>query len=287
VLEEREFTRVGGSHSISVDVRVIAATNRPLREHVEEGSFRTDLYYRLNVLSIYLPPLRERRSDIPILVRRFIRDLSAQHERPFPGLSAEAMSMLVEYAWPGNVRELRNLVESMVVLSHGREIGPEDLPRQIREGGNARFLPVRTGPVVRGAEGADGRELEFILRSLLELKLQVEDLRRRIDDGPPGLGATPPRGVYIGEVRPPGRFVDAGTPPVAGIGPRDETPPPNVVTVPPGTKMTEVERAVIEAALKETRGNRRRAAELLGIGERTLYRKIKEYRLPELEFSLD
>jgi transcriptional regulator with PAS, ATPase and Fis domain len=90
VLEEREFTRVGGTASISVDARVIAATNRPLREHVEEGSFRTDLYYRLNVLSIYLPPLRERRSDIPILVRRFIRDLSAQHDRPFPGLSAEA-----------------------------------------------------------------------------------------------------------------------------------------------------------------------------------------------------
>jgi len=88
-------------------------------------------------------------------------------------------------------------------------------------------------------------------------------------------------------VRVPGRFVDTGLPPVAGIGPRDETPPPNVVTVAPGTKMTEVERAVIEAALKETRGNRRRAAELLGIGERTLYRKIKEYRMPEHVYAQD
>jgi transcriptional regulator of acetoin/glycerol metabolism len=139
--------------------------------------------------------------------------------------------------------------------------------------------------VVRGAEHADGRELEFILRSLLELKLQVEDLRRRIDDGPPAVAV--PRGGFIGEVPAPGRFVEAGIPAVSGIGPRDETPPPNVVSIAPGTKMTEVERAVIEAALKETRGNRRRAAELLGIGERTLYRKIKEYRLPELEFSLD
>jgi len=283
VLEEREFTRVGGTASISVDVRVIAATNRPLREHVEEGGFRADLYYRLNVLNIYLPPLRERPSDIPLLVRRFIRDLSAQHDRPFPGLSADAMRLLVEYPWPGNVRELRNLVESMVVLSHGREIGPEDLPRQIREGGNARFLPVHTGPVVQGSERADGRELEFILRSLLELKLQVEDLRRRMDEGP-SLGG---RGAFIGEVPAPSRYVDAGAPMISGIGPRDETPPPNVVTIAPGTKMSEVERAVIEAALKETRGNRRRAAELLGIGERTLYRKIKEYRLPEIEFSLD
>src|SRR5215211_5311474 len=147
VLESRTFFRVGVSASISVDVRVLAATNRPLREHVEAGTFRADLYYRLNVLSIYLPPLRERREDIPLLVRRFIRQLTEEHGRPFPGLSAEAMTMLAEYGWPGNVRELRNLLESMVVLSHGREIGPEDLPRQIREGGNARFLPVRTGPV--------------------------------------------------------------------------------------------------------------------------------------------
>jgi DNA-binding NtrC family response regulator len=140
--------------------------------------------------------------------------------------------------------------------------------------------------VVQGTERADGRELEFILRSLLELKLQVEDLRRRIDDGPPHRAGAP-RGGFIGEVPAPSRFVDVGAPPVSAIGPRDESPPPNVVTIAPGTKMTEVERAVIEAALKETRGNRRRAAELLGIGERTLYRKIKEYRLPELEFSLD
>jgi DNA-binding NtrC family response regulator len=287
VLEERAFTRVGGTASIQVDVRVIAATNRPLREHVEDGSFRADLYYRLNVLSIYLPPLRERPEDVPLLVRRFVRDLAAQHDRPFPGISAEAMELLVQYPWPGNVRELRNLVESMVVLSHGREIGPEDLPRQIRDGGNARFLPVHTGPLVRGAESADGRELEFILRSLLELKLQVEELRRRMDDSPYGPGVGAGRGAFIGEVPAPARLSEAGIPPVAAIGPRDETPPPNVVTIAPGTKMAEVERAVIEAALKETRGNRRRAAELLGIGERTLYRKIKEYRLPELELSLD
>ena len=282
VLEEREFTRVGGVQSISVNVRVIAATNRPLREYVGEGSFRSDLYYRLNVLSIYLPPLRERRADIPILVRRFIRDFTAEHGRPFPGISAATMEMLVAYPWPGNVRELRNLVESMVVLAHGREIGPEDLPRQIREGGSARFLPVRLGPVPGQASQADGRELEFILRSLLELKLQVEELRRRLDDDR-GAVLSGPRGAYIGEVLP----ATSVTPSVAAIGPRDETPPPNVVSIVPGTKMTEVERAVIEAALKETRGNRRKAADLLGIGERTLYRKIKEYRLPEHEYSLD
>jgi DNA-binding NtrC family response regulator len=295
VLEEREFTRVGGTQSIAVNVRVIAATNRPLREQVEDGSFRSDLYYRLNVLNIYLPPLRERPSDIALLVRRFIRDFTREHERPFLGISAEAMQLLVEYPWPGNVRELRNLVESMVVLSHGREIGPSDLPRQIREGGSARFLPVHVGPVVHdggqrvgAGEERGGRELEFILRSLLELKLQVEELRRRLEEESSSVSGGGLRSAFIGEVSPGGRVVGGvGTGIAAAIGPRDESPPPNVVTIPPGTKMTDVERSVIEAALKETRGNRRRAAELLGIGERTLYRKIKEYRLPELEYLLD
>jgi len=274
VLEEQEFMRVGGVQPISVDVRVIAATNQPLRELVDEGKFRADLFYRLNVLRIYLPPLRERPDDIPLLVRRFIQDYSQRHERPFHGISADAMQMLVAYEWPGNVRELRNLIESMVVLSPGHEIEPNDLPRQIREGGAARFLPVHVGPIVRGQDGASGRELEFIVRSLIELKLQVEELRRRIDEDRPVISDG-----WIGEVHPAAPLVVS--PPVPAIEPRGQTPPPNVVTIAPGTKMADIERSAIEAALKETRGNRRRAADMLGIGERTLYRKIKEYRMPE------
>jgi DNA-binding NtrC family response regulator len=273
VLEEREFMRVGGTSPISVNVRVIAATNQPLRELVENGHFRSDLFYRLNVLRIYLPPLRERPEDIPVLVRRFIQDYATQHDRKFHGISPEAMQLLMAYPWPGNVRELRNLIESMVVLSPGHEIHPEDLPRQIREGGTARFLPVHVGPIVRGQEGASGRELEFIVRSLLELKLQVEELRRRMDDGSrdrsPG---------YIGEVHPVALHNGA---PIAGIEPLSQEPPKNTVVIEPGMTMEEIERAVIQASLRETRGNRRKAAEMLGIGERTLYRKIKDYKMLE------
>jgi DNA-binding NtrC family response regulator len=279
VLEEREFMRVGGVSPIQVNVRVIAATNQSLRERVDDGRFRADLFYRLNVLRIYLPPLRERREDIPHLVRRFVEDYSAQHDRPFHGISAEAMQMLVDYPWPGNVRELRNLIESMVVLSPGHEIQPGDLPRQIRDEGAARLLPVHVGPIVRGQESAVGREFEFIVRSLLELKLQVEELRRRMDDH---TQSPVHRDGWIGDVSP-----SIGAPAVAAIEPREQTPPPNVVTISPGTKMADIERSVIEAALKETRGNRRRAAEMLGIGERTLYRKIKEYRMPEHEYSAE
>src|SRR5262249_50654140 len=235
VLEEREFMRVGGAAPIKVDVRVIAATNQPLRELVDEGRFRADLFYRLNVLRIHLPPLRDRREDIPLLVRRFIQEYSAQHDRPFHGISAEAMQLLTEYAWPGNVRELRNLVESMVVLSPGHEIQPGDLPRQIREGGTARLLPVHVGPIVRGEGGASGRELEFIVRSLLELKLQVEELRRRMDDD-----HGPRRDGWIGDVQPAAAIA---APVVPAIEPRDQAPPPNVVTISPGTKMAEIERS--------------------------------------------
>ncbi len=275
VLEEREFMRVGGTHPIKVDVRVVAATNQPLREAVEAGQFRSDLFYRLNVLRIYLPPLRERPDDIPMLVRRFVQMYAEQHDRPFHGISMDAMHLLVNYAWPGNVRELRNLIESMVVLAPGHEIQPGDLPRQIRDGGAARLLPVHVGPIVRGQEGAAGRELEFIVRSLLELKLQVEELRRRMDED------RAPHGTWIGDMTTP-----LGAPIVPAIEARDQAAPPNVLTIVPGTKMADIERAAIEAALKETRGNRRRAAEMLGIGERTLYRKIKEYRVPEEEYAM-
>jgi DNA-binding NtrC family response regulator len=275
VLEEREVTRVGGGQSFGVNVRVVAATNRPLREHVEQGAFRADLYYRLNVLRIYLPPLRERREDIPLLVRRFVREFAAQHDRPFHGISAEALDLLVTYPWPGNVRELRNLVESMVVLAPGREIGADDIPRAIREAGGRRLLPVPVGPVVREGERAQGRELEFIVRSLVELKLQVEELRRRMD-----VEASPVPSGWLGEVQPGGGLVAGpGVGEVwAGIPPRDQPAPPTVITVGPGTTMAEIERRAIEIMLRETGGNRRKAAELLGIGERTLYRKLREYQ---------
>jgi DNA-binding NtrC family response regulator len=275
VLEEREFMRVGGTHPISVDVRVIAATNQPLREAVEAGRFRSDLFYRLNVLRIYLPPLRERPEDIPVLVRRFIQEFAKAHDRVFHGVSPEAMQLLMRNPWPGNVRELRNLIESMVVLSPGHEIMPNDLPRQIREGSNARFLPVHVGPVLRAQEGASGRELEFIVHSLLELKLQVEELRRRMDEN----GSRDVARIgWIGDAQP--ASIAAGSAQVAGIEPL-QPPPRNVVTVEPGMTMEQIERAVIQAALRETRSNRRKAAEMLGIGERTLYRKIKEYKMVE------
>jgi DNA-binding NtrC family response regulator len=266
VLESRTFFRVGGTQPIKVDVRVVAATNRSLRDAVTLGEFRDDLYYRLSVLNIYLPPLRERREDIPLLVRRFIRELAREHDRTFRGITPDALERLVNAPWPGNVRQLRNLIESMVVLAPGAEIRAADIPLDVLEGPGS-LLPVRIGSLAReggaGGTGA-GHELEFILRSLLDLKLQVEELRRRLDEGP--------QRVQVIEVADHGALAE-----VASDGDTDNGTQP--VVYQSGMTMADVERAAIEAALHEHRGNRRQAAEVLGIGERTLYRKIKAYHL--------
>ncbi|MDQ3388463.1 MAG: sigma-54 dependent transcriptional regulator, partial [Gemmatimonadota bacterium] len=183
VLEEREFRRVGGEAEIRVDVRVITATNRDLRARVGEAEFRRDLYHRLNVLRIDLPPLRERRQDIPPLIERFIRHFSAAHERPFLGIDPEALRFLVDYDWPGNVRELRNLVESMVVLAPGRVVRPEDIPPEVRHGRRGAALVPFSVPTPKPPAPGEGapRELEFIFRTLFDLKLDLDDLRREFE----------------------------------------------------------------------------------------------------------
>lgn len=228
------------------------------------------------MLSVYLPPLRERKSDIPLLVRRFIAEFSAQHERQFKGITPEAMQIIVDADWPGNVRQLRNLIESMVVLAPEGEIRASDIPRDIRE--RTRTLPARIPQPAAGGGSREitGQELEFIFRTLVELKLQVEEMRRRIEE-------RPMERVEVIEVGGGGsREQSAGSRRLepAAADPLDAAPEPDQpVIYRPGMTMSDVERAAIDAALRETRGNRRKAAEVLGIGERTLYRKLKEYAL--------
>jgi DNA-binding NtrC family response regulator len=134
-LEERRFERVGGQDPVDVDTRLIAATNRDLKKMVAEGTFREDLYYRLYVVVIQLPALRERRSDIPLLLKHFLDGFNKENGRSIDGFSPDALDLLMSYAWPGNVRELRNVVEQVVVLSRSPRIGVRDLPAHIREAG--------------------------------------------------------------------------------------------------------------------------------------------------------
>jgi DNA-binding NtrC family response regulator len=127
-IQEREIERLGGSHPIKIDVRIIAATNRNLEEEVKKGAFREDLYYRLNVVTINVPPLRERKEDIPLLIDFFLKKYNLKHKKNIRGLTREARDVLVKYDYPGNVRELENIVERAIVLTRGEHITSEDLP---------------------------------------------------------------------------------------------------------------------------------------------------------------
>ncbi len=199
VLEQREFMRVGGTETIKIDMRLIAATNQDLEVAVEEGRFRSDLYYRLKVVTLEIPPLRDRREDIPLLANHFLTTFAEENGREGMRFSAEAMRVLVGARWEGNVRELKNLVESLVVLAPGEEIGVSDLPPDYLE--DAVAGTPRIGPPPAGSQEG-GEELT----------------------------------------------------------------------------MDEIERRAILDALRKTGGNRTQAAEKLGIGLRTLQRKLKEYR---------
>ncbi len=204
VLEQREFMRVGGTETIKVDIRLLTATNADLENAVEQGRFRSDLYYRLKVVTLRIPPLRERREDIPLLAGHFLDAFARENERPQMSFAPETMKLLVDSPWEGNVRELRNLVESLVVLAPEDEIRPSDLPEEYRR-----------------------------------------------SEGGPAVG-------------------EPGTAVIRPVAPGESTA---------GLTMEEIERRAILDALERTGGNRTQAAEMLGIGLRTLQRKLKDYRL--------
>ena len=352
VVEQQEFHRVGGEKLIRVNTRILAATNQRLEHLVVSGDFRKDLYYRLNVLTISLPPLRHRRDDIPRLVDSFIREASERHDRgPFRGISNEAMEILVRHRWPGNVRELRNLIESMVVLAPGRQIRAEDIPADVRSGdGSLALVTVARPEQRRGGDGVQSLrpQLEFIFRTMMEMKVDIEDLKREFEDfqaeeerGGVLIGAgqgfgeggvedvrsraeiVVERGVGLGVEREEEGDAIAETDTVdeaTGTDPDaapDEEPametesdpqsededlpeadaepeadpdsepaterslPPGTVAYRAGMTLEDMERDVIGAVLDSVEWNRRQAAEILGIGERTLYRKVRKYGLEE------
>jgi len=168
VLQEMEFERVGGVRTIKVDVRVVAASNRDLKEEVEAGRFREDLFYRLNVVHLHLPPLRQRQEDIPLLAAHFIKKYVQENLRDKTRITPEALKVLIQYAWPGNVRELENVMERAVILCSHNVISPQDLPAELAPAPAEsrldidRFIPLNT-PL---PEALDGIEEQMIRRAL-------------------------------------------------------------------------------------------------------------------------
>ncbi len=192
VLQDKRFERVGGEETQEVDVRIISATNRDVTEEIEQGRFREDLFYRLNVVNIHVPPLRQRKDDIPLLATAFLKEFADENRKAIEGFEAEARDALYRYRWPGNIRELRNAIESAVVMCRGNLIKHEDLPPSV----------------------ASGAEDDYI-------RVQV------------------------------------------------------------GSTLDDAEKEIIRATLRHENGNKSKTAEVLGIGRKTLHRKIQEYQLEE------
>jgi transcriptional regulator with PAS, ATPase and Fis domain len=260
VLEGKEFMRVGGTKVQTVDVRVIAATNKDLDRAVQTGEFREDLFYRLNAVKIRIPPLRERREDIRSLLKKFSNDFCRENKIEFDGFTETAFRMMEDYSWPGNVRELKNLVESIIVLEKGKMIDEFTLSKYLKTYDTTnRNLPV---PTRRTSEQV---EREFIYHALLDLKSEISQLRDLIVQ------------TLYSESRP------KSLPFYSEVLPRSDSFEENEIKKEfdfDSKTLEEIERYMINRALEKSAGSKRKAAKSLGISERTLYRKIKEYDLP-------
>lgn len=290
VLETGEYIPVGASEVKRTDVRIVAATNVDMEKAIADGKFREDLFYRLNSVSINIPPLRQRGADVVLLFRKFALEMSEKYKMPPIRLTPEAQKMLVSYAWPGNVRQLKNIAENMSVTSEEREITPEIL---------SLYLPAENtsqGHVVALASKEEThsfeKEREFIYQMLFDLRREVAELKQMVGEKHlPMVGrdtdspTSSSRGLAIYQPQPAlGRpmektdnslIQDAGEVTDNDVAAK-ETDEENVVV---DGSLEEMERKSIKSVLNKNNGNRRLAAKQLGISERTLYRKIKEYDL--------
>ncbi len=266
-LETGEFTPVGGRTTMRSDIRLVAATHQDLASAVASGRFRQDLYYRLRVVVIEAPPLRERREDIMVLAEAFLQQENQRHRLHVRGFTRDAERLLLEHSWPGNVRELKNVVSSAVVLKQNGLIDSSDLPRDIQPGvrpaGGPTYLPVPMGPV-----RAQDLDQGVLATALLELRQEVREIKDLLLRGGLGGGPAWPEGQG-GQFSPGGRVVET-------FSEQDGFSP---LPVAEGGDLQAAEKTLIENALRACGGNRRQAAERLGISERTLYRKLKLYRI--------
>jgi two-component system response regulator HydG len=181
VLQEKEIQRVGGEETLKVDVRIIAASNRDLEKDVAEGKFREDLFYRLNVMPLNVPPLKERREDIPLLAQHFLKKFADKNRKAIKGFVPLAMDMLVNYGWPGNVRELENAIERAVILATGEHITEAQLPLNITEQvGDLKIRPTAEAQILDGTHSLEDIEKEAILAALTASNGNKAEAARRL-----------------------------------------------------------------------------------------------------------
>ena len=273
VLETGEFIRVGSSKAQKTNVRVVAATNVQMLQAVQRGTFREDLYYRLNTVPIHVPPLRERPEDIHLLFRFFAQDAASKYKAPPIVLRDDALQLLTAYRWPGNVRQLRNIVEQLSVIEQTREVDAKTLRGYLPEQSTALV------PMTGSGQGADTiNERELIFKFLFDMKNDLNALREQVKvmTGGQTMPATM-QPVYRDEY-----FVQPSAPQgtVSILPASGQHEDIDHTEVEESLSLEEKEKEMIRKALVKHRNKRKNAAQELGISERTLYRKIKEYGIP-------
>ncbi|GJQ61601.1 MAG: sigma-54-dependent Fis family transcriptional regulator [Melioribacteraceae bacterium] len=239
VLETREFMRIGGEKTHKVNIRIVAATNKDLKDEVAAKKFRNDLYFRLKAVTLNIPPLRERKEDISALIYHFLDNYSLNNNIPQISITPAAMDILVNYSWPGNVREVKNTIETAVALTRTGVLDEASFQMLLSDdkiNEDNRFLPVHL------RKSPDALDREMIYRALIEIKKDLIELKSMA-------------------------FNNQHDEPKQDYGIHEVVP------------LSVMEKDAIINALNFSRGNKRKAAKLLGIGERTLYRKLKEYEI--------
>lgn len=281
VLESGEFMKVGSSKVIKTDVRVVAATNIKIPEAIHNGKFRQDLYYRLNTVPIYIPPLRERKEDIHLLFRKFASDFADRYRMPAIQLDEEAQRLLEEYRWPGNVRQLKNITEQISIIEENRQLSAKVF-RHYLPSGQFNELPVL---YKKEDDGKEFSERDLLYKVLFDMKKDIHELKKVVSDITGDSRVNPEvrskETRYLDRLEEKIEHIDdiPGDIEVhhpSSISKVDESyQEPELVEEPLSLQEKEID--MIRKALKRHNGKRKSAAKELGISERTLYRKIKEY----------
>lgn len=303
VLESGEYFRVGSSKLMTTNVRVIAATNKDLWEQVQKGKFREDLYYRLDMVNIKLPPLRERPDDILPLFNRFVQELSSKYDSVFRGMSDEAKELLKAYRWPGNIRELRNVAEQLIVLEKSKFIDKDNIKIYLK--GRQHLAQTDNLPVLAKSKAdeqahysthshqAPGSQYAapdpFLYKTMAEMRSDMQELRnmlaRFIYANMPGQSPSfrPDRFLTDGSAMPadydalsPDKEIRVSDSPSSSKDEDDFVRFFGSDNIP---SIMDAEKFLIELALERFDGNRRKASDVLGISERTLYRKLDQFGL--------
>ena len=307
VLESGEYLRVGSSEVMKTDIRVVAATNKDMRQAIKEGKFREDLFYRLSTVQINIPPLRERGNDILLLVRKFVTDFADRYRTPAVAFSDDAKQALLNYRWPGNVRQLKNVIEQMALFEAGKTLQRDDIVNYLPDMG-ASYKPV----VIDKAQFDYTQERELLFKMLFSLQSELEHLKSiveksqatgrtvalDVDDNDADITTHAPSNVAHHHAPVSFGHLAHNDHENNGAAPHDEhdihdLQATDFELVDDGRTsqhadnnghnsrqtLEDLERETIQRALERNAGRRKNSAAELGISERTLYRKIKEYNL--------